>query len=95
LQLLTQIARAQAQQGKFAAAHATLDAVECELTDGVEAARVRSMIERARIFLIQYDAEHAEPLLKQALQRAGYYPHLAQQATQLLNDVNACCAAAT
>lgn len=94
LQLLTQIARAQGRQGNYAAAHATLDSVECELSDGVEAARVRCLIERARILLMQDYPERAAPLLIQALQRSGYYPHLANQARQLLDRAEATCGAA-
>ena len=95
LQVLTQIARAQALQGHFAAAHSTLDGVEAELSDGVEEARVRGLIERARILMMQDAAERAEPLLKEALQRtAAYYPHLAQQASQMLNSINEAFAAA-
>ena len=89
LQLLTQIARAQALQGNFAAAHSTLDGVEAELSDGVEEARVRGLIERARLFVMQDNPERAEPLLKAALQRTGgYYPHLARQAGQLLSRID-------
>ena len=90
LQLLTQVARAQAAQGNYAAAHATLDSIEAELSDGVEAARVRCLIERARICLMQDDRELAASILRQASQRTGFYfPHLAQQVRQLLERAEA------
>lgn len=94
LQLLTQIARAQALQGNFAGAHATLDSVERELSDATEPARVRSMIERARIFLAQDAAGRAMPLLERALQQTHYYPHLARQASELLDRASTYCVAA-
>jgi ATP/maltotriose-dependent transcriptional regulator MalT len=95
LQLLTQIARAQAAQGKYATAHATLDSIEAELSDGVDAARVRCLIERARVYLLQGDSELAASILKRASQRTGfYYPHLAQQVRQLLERAEALCGVA-
>lgn len=49
-ELLTQIARTDSLQGKFAEAHATLDAVEPMLTDGAPRVRVRYLLERGRTF---------------------------------------------
>lgn len=66
LELLTQIARAQGLQGKFADGHATLDEVERDLTDETTTARVRLLLERGRLFNSAGDPERARPLFAQA-----------------------------
>ena len=50
LQILTQIALAQALQGKFDEAHSTLDTVQALLTPEYELARVRYLLERGRVY---------------------------------------------
>ncbi len=50
LQILTQVALAQALQGKFDEAHATLDTVQELLTPEYDLARVRYLLERGRVF---------------------------------------------
>src|SRR5262245_3613847 len=49
LALLTQIARAQGLQSQFAAAHATLEAVETELGAVPSRPRLRYLLERGRV----------------------------------------------
>src|SRR5438128_2095323 len=49
-QLLTQIGRAQGLQDRFDEAHATLDRVTTMLTDDMNLARVRYLLERGRVF---------------------------------------------
>jgi len=86
LQLLTQIARAQAQQGRYAAGHATLDEVAAQLTDGLQAARVRYLLERGRILQLEARRDEADAALLEARRVAvasGYY-NVADAATQLL-----------
>ena len=71
LALLTQIARTQGLQGKFDAAHATLDVVEREL-DGRAASmpivRLRYLLERGRVFNSSGEPERAMPLFVEAWQ---------------------------
>jgi tetratricopeptide (TPR) repeat protein len=50
IQLLTQIARAQALQRRFSEAHTTLDAAQALLTDDLVRAKVRYLLERGRVF---------------------------------------------
>jgi tetratricopeptide (TPR) repeat protein len=65
-QLLTQIARAQGLQGRFDAAHKTLDAVEQMLTDDMVVARVRYLLERGRVFNSSNEPENAKSLFLEA-----------------------------
>jgi tetratricopeptide (TPR) repeat protein len=69
-QLLTQIARAQGLQSKFADAHATLDTVESLLTPELNAARIRYLLERGRVFNSSQQVEQAQPLFQQAWELA-------------------------
>lgn len=50
VQILSQIALAQAMQKNFDLAHKTLDKAEAELREGHELARVRVLLERGRIY---------------------------------------------
>ena len=76
LELLTQIARAQGLQGKFDAAHATLDAVEQRLAErDVPVALVRYLLERGRVFNSAGTPGRAMPLFAEAFERAQRIPH--------------------
>src|SRR4051812_8998545 len=68
LQLLTQIARCQGLQGNFNDAHATLDAVERELdaTPLPPLPRIRSPLDRGRVFNSSNPPAEAMPLFDQA-----------------------------
>jgi len=65
-QLLTQIARAQGLQGKFKAAHATLDEVQGLLRDDHHVARIRYLLERGRVFNSLQRSTQAREFLHQA-----------------------------
>lgn len=78
LGLLTQIARAQGLQQRFADAHATLDRVEALLTPALKSAPVRYLLERGRAFNSDGQRERAQPLFEQAFDlamRAGEAYH--------------------
>ena len=75
LELLTQIARTQGLQGRFAEAHATLDEVEPELWDDLPVARVRYLLERGRVFNSSGKPDRAMPLFVEAFDRARGIPH--------------------
>jgi tetratricopeptide (TPR) repeat protein len=62
LELLTQIARTQSLQRKFAEAHALLDRVEARLRPDTARARIRYLLERGRTFNSAGDRERARPL---------------------------------
>jgi tetratricopeptide (TPR) repeat protein len=70
LELLTQLARAQGLQRKFAAAQVTLDDVERALPGSPERVTVRYLLERGRVFNSSQQAARAVPLFRDALQRA-------------------------
>ena len=70
LELLTQIARAEGLQREFAAAHATLDAVERGLTGAPDRVTVRYLLERGRVFNSSRQPDKAVPLFSEALARA-------------------------
>jgi tetratricopeptide (TPR) repeat protein len=69
-QLLTQIARTQGLQRKFDDAHQTLDIVEKMLTDKLETARIRYLLERGRAFNSSKKQDQARPLFLEAWERA-------------------------
>jgi hypothetical protein len=69
-ELLTQIARAQGLQQKYADAHATLDQVDGMLQADMKTARVRSGLERGRVFNSSGKTEASVPFFTQALQSA-------------------------
>src|SRR5579872_5438770 len=66
LQILSQIALAQAMQQKFDQAHATLDKAEAGLTPEYAEARVRILLERGRIFHQAGDVDKALPYFEQS-----------------------------
>lgn len=65
-QLLTQIARAQGLQRRFDDAHQTLDVAAALLTDDLQTARVRYLLERGRVFNSSSKPDQARPLFLQA-----------------------------
>jgi tetratricopeptide (TPR) repeat protein len=65
-QLLTQIARAEGLQMKFDAAGKTLDEAEALITDGMEVARVRLLLERGRVMNSSKQREKALPFFERA-----------------------------
>jgi tetratricopeptide (TPR) repeat protein len=69
-EILTQIARAEGLQKRFAEAHATLDAVEAELPDRSARVRARYLLERGRVINTSGDPERSRPLFVQAWQTA-------------------------
>ena len=69
-QLLTQLARTQGLQGKFEEGHTILDEVEKMLTDDLETARIRYLLERGRTFNSSGEKQKARPLFLEALERA-------------------------
>ena len=70
LQVMTQIARAQALQGKIIEASSTLDEVEADLCERVSAAHIRYYLERGRIQLLQNHAEPAKKFFQKASRMA-------------------------
>src|SRR5437660_90948 len=65
-ELLTQIARTEGLQGRFAAAHQTLDTVAALLTSDRVMARIRYLLERGRVFNSAGAPEPARPLFQAA-----------------------------
>ncbi len=66
IQIMSQIALAQAMQKKFDAAHETLNAAEKFLTSQDHLARVRILLERGRVWMQAGNNEAALPLFKQS-----------------------------
>ncbi|GFT08573.1 uncharacterized protein NPIL_567861 [Nephila pilipes] len=66
LQILSQIALAQAMQKEFTEAHRTLDKAEASLTSEYELARVRILLERGRVFHQSGNIDEALPLFKRS-----------------------------
>jgi tetratricopeptide (TPR) repeat protein len=66
VELLTQIARTEGLQRRFAEAHATLDRVEGLLHDDLRRARVRYLLERGRVFNSSKHPDEARPLFLEA-----------------------------
>ncbi len=64
LQILSQIALAQAMQKKFDLAHKTLDNAETSLTSEYKLARVRILLERGRVFHQSDNTDEVLPLFK-------------------------------
>jgi tetratricopeptide (TPR) repeat protein len=69
-ELLTQIARAQGLQQKYAQAHATLDEVEHLIAADTQVAHVRSLLERGRLWNSSGSPEKSVPFFEQALDSA-------------------------
>jgi tetratricopeptide (TPR) repeat protein len=70
LQLLTQIARTQGLQRRFAEAHATLDEVAARLGDELPLARVRYLLERGRVINSSGKPEASRQWFEEAYHRA-------------------------
>src|SRR6476620_5451009 len=70
IQLLTQIARAEGLQRKFAEAHATLDSAQARLSTDLIQAQVRYLLERGRVFNSSGQAERAKPIFLEAWELA-------------------------
>lgn len=70
LELLTQIARAQGLQQRFAKAHQTLDQVERRVGESVSRAKVRYLLERGRVLNSSGKPDEARPYFEQALDSA-------------------------
>ncbi len=66
LELLTQIARAQGLQRRFAEAQTTLDQVEADLTPDRLRPRIRYLLERGRVFNSSGRTEQARPFFEAA-----------------------------
>ena len=69
-ELLTQIARTQGLQQKFTEAHATLDGVDASLKPEMTVARVRSLLERGRVFNSSGKPTESIPVFMDALRLA-------------------------
>jgi tetratricopeptide (TPR) repeat protein len=69
-QLLTQIARAEGLQRRFADAHTTLDAALGLLTPHMGQARIRYLLERGRVFNSSGQIEQARPFFLEAWEAA-------------------------
>src|SRR4029453_8070283 len=85
-QLLTQIARAQGLQRKFADAHDTLDTAQTLLEPDLGTARIRYLLERGRVFNSSTQVEQAWPLFLEAweLARAEQQDFYAVDAAHML-----------
>ncbi|MCH7870128.1 MAG: hypothetical protein IID33_00350 [Planctomycetes bacterium] len=70
-QLLTQIARSEGLQRRFDDAHATLDEADGLIGDGMTVARVRSLLERGRVFNSNKQPGKARPLFLAAWESAS------------------------
>lgn len=70
LQLLTQIARAQGLQRKFAEAHATLDMVKDELSPELVVPTIRYLLERGRVFNSSGQPDEAQSWFRHAWELA-------------------------
>jgi len=73
-EVLTQIARAQGLQRRFAAAHHTLDAVEPRLDGAPVRARIRLLLERGRVYNSSGNPVTARPAFEAALALAESDP---------------------
>lgn len=71
VQLLTQLARTQSLQSRFAAAHQWLDQAAALLTPDMTIARIRYLLERGRTYNSARQPEQATPLFRQAWEMAA------------------------
>ena len=71
VQLLTQIARTEGLQRKFADAHQTLDRALTLLADEMTQARVRYLLERGRVFNSSKHPDQARPLFLDAWEQGS------------------------
>jgi len=69
-ELLTQIARAEGLQRKFAEAHATLDAAQALITPDLVRPQIRYLLERGRVFNSSQRPDRAKPLFLEAWELA-------------------------
>lgn len=83
LQILSQIALAQAMQGHFDVAHHTLDDAEKGMSSSDDLAKVRILLERGRVFMQSGDIARARPLFVKSYelsQTHGFDYHTANAA---------------
>ncbi len=66
LEIKTQIARTMGLRGMFENAHALLDSVDADLGSEINVARIRSLLERGRLFNSARDPKNAVPLFEEA-----------------------------
>ena len=87
--LLTQIARAQGLQRQFDEAHQTLDQAEAMIADNMHRARVRSWLERGRVFNSSGSKDKAKPLFIKAwvLATGEHFDRLAVDAAHMLGVI--------
>jgi tetratricopeptide (TPR) repeat protein len=85
-QLLTQIARTQGLQIRFADAHRTLDSVRTMLTEDLLVARVRYLLERGRVYNSSNMVDSARPYFLDAwdLARSGKEDFYAVDAAHMM-----------
>lgn len=90
LQLLTQLARAEGLQRRFAEAHTTLDQVLSDLRPELPVARVRYLLERGRVYNSSDQPTRALPLFVEAwhASRAAAVDHLAIDAAHMIAIVD-------
>ena len=94
LQILSQIALAQAMQKKFDVAHATLDMAEASLEPEYSLARVRILLERGRVFHQADNMDAALPLFKESYELSaenGFDCHTVNAAHMIaivIKDIN-------
>jgi tetratricopeptide (TPR) repeat protein len=69
-ELLTQIARAEGLQRKFAEAHATLDAAQALIAPDLVRPQIRYLLERGRVFNSSRQPDRAKPLFLEAWELA-------------------------
>jgi tetratricopeptide (TPR) repeat protein len=74
LELRTQVARALGLQGRFAEAHAELDAVQASLSGSTPVAGLRVLLERGRVLNSAGDPQLARPLFEQAWEEGREVP---------------------
>lgn len=69
-ELLTQIARTQGLQMDFAGAHRTLDSVDAMLGEDMDVVRIRSLLERGRVYNSSNKPDSAKPFFTDAWELA-------------------------
>jgi tetratricopeptide (TPR) repeat protein len=75
VQLLTQIARALGLQRKFDRAHAMLDSVETMLTDDLQVAKLRYLLERGRVYNSSGKTDESKPYFAEAWDLGRQWGH--------------------
>lgn len=86
LELLTQVARAQGLQRRFADAHRTLDEVDGDLAQASPRVHIRSLLERGRVYRSSGSNDQATTPFRAAFERAtrAQEPGLAVDAAHML-----------